>query len=139
MQRFLDTYWILYFVGYIVAIIILGWLNWDELRAGNNRIYLLAAIFSVAAGAASAVAVIVEVGGRLVLLIPAAVKRIMEQGRQEGREQGRQEGRQEGREQGRQEERTEWEAWLRRRIEAEANNLPFDEPPPSQRNGYPPK
>ena len=123
MQRFLDTYWILYFVGYIVAIIILGWLNWDELRAGNNRIYLLAAIFSVAAGAASAVAVIVEVGGRLVLLIPAAVKKIMEQGRQEGR----------------QEERAEWEAWLRRRIEAEANNLPFDEPPPSQRNGYPPK
>ena len=123
MQRFLDTYWILYFVGYIVAIIILGWLNWDELRAGNNRIYLLAAIFSVAAGAASAVAVIVEVGGRLVLLIPAAVKKIMEQGR----------------EQGRQEERAEWEAWLRRRIEAEANNLPFDEPPPSQRNGYPPK
>ena len=123
MQRFLDTYWILYFVGYIVAIIILGWLNWDELRAGNNRIYLLAAIFSVAAGAASAVAVIVEVGGRLVLLIPAAVKKIMEQGR----------------EQGRQEERADWEAWLRRRIEAEANNLPFDEPPPSQRDGYPPR
>ena len=117
MQRFLDTYWILYFVGYIVAIIILGWLNWDELRAGNNRIYLLAAIVSVAAGAASAVAVIVEVGGRLVLLIPAAVKKIMEQGREEGR----------------QVERAEWEAWLRRRIEAEANNLPFDEPPPSQR------
>ena len=55
------------------------------------------------------------------LLIPAAVKKIMEQGRQEGREQGRQE------------ERTEWEAWLRRRNEAEANNLPFNEPPPSQR------
>ena len=59
------------------------------------------------------------------LLIPAAVKKIMEQGRQEGREQGRQEGRQE--------ERAEWEAWLRRRNEAEANNLPFNEPPPSQR------
>ena len=57
------------------------------------------------------------------LLIPAAVKKIMEQGR----------------EQGRQEERAEWEAWLRRRIEAEANNLPFDEPPPSQRDGYPPR
>ena len=121
MQRFLDTYWILYFVGYIVAIIILGWLNWDELRSGNNRIFLLAAIFGVAAGSASAVAIIVEVGGRLVLLIPAAVNRIMERGREQGREEGRLR------------ERAEWEAWLRRRMEAESNNLPFDEPPPSHR------
>jgi hypothetical protein len=45
----------------------------------------------------------------MVLLIPAAVKKIMEQGR------------------------AEWEAWLTRRNEAEANNLPFDEPPPSHR------
>ena len=30
----------------------------------------------------------------------------------------------------------EWEAWLRRRDEARANNEPFDEPPPSyRRNG----
>ena len=49
----------------------------------------------------------------MVLLIPAAVKKLKEQGRQE--------------------ERAEWEAWLRRRNEAEANNRPFDEPPPSQR------
>jgi hypothetical protein len=46
----------------------------------------------------------------MVLLIPAAVKKIMEQGR-----------------------RAEWEAWLTRRNEAEANNLPFDELPPSHR------
>jgi predicted transposase YdaD len=57
----------------------------------------------------------------MVLLIPAAVKKIMEQGREEGREEGRME------------ERAEWEAWLTRRNEAEANNLPFDEPPPSHR------
>ena len=51
------------------------------------------------------------------LLIPAAVKKLMERGREEGR----------------QAERAKWEAWLKRRSEAEANQLPFDEPPPSQR------
>ena len=113
MQRFLDAYWVLYFVGYVLAIAGLGWSHWDGLEERDNRIYLLAAVFGVAAGAASAVAIIVEVGGRMVLLIPAAVKKLKEQGRQE--------------------ERAEWEAWLRRRNEAEANNRPLDEPPPSQR------
>ncbi len=42
-------------------------------------------------------------------------------------------GRMEGRMEGQQAERAEWEAWLKRRSEAEANQLPFDEPPPSQR------
>ena len=28
-------------------------------------------------------------------------------------------------------EREKWEAWNRRRMEAEANGQPFDEPPPS--------
>jgi predicted transposase YdaD len=61
----------------------------------------------------------------LVLLIPPAVKKLKEQGRAKGRVEGRLEGRAE--------ERAEWEAWLMRRNEAEANNRPFDEPPPSQR------
>ena len=124
MQRFLDTYWVLYFAGYVIAILVMGWLHWDDLREGANRIYLLAAIFGVAAGAASAVAIIVEVGGRLMLLIPAAVKKILEQGREQGREEGREEGRMA--------ERAAWEAWLLRRDDAEANRVPFDEPPPSQ-------
>ncbi len=54
----------------------------------------------------------------MVLLIPPAVKKLKEQGRAEGRA----------------EERAEWEAWLMRRNEAEANNRPFDEPPPSQQS-----
>ncbi len=61
----------------------------------------------------------------MVLLIPPAVKKLKEQGRAEGRVEGRVAGRAE--------ERAEWEAWLMRRNEAEANNRPFDEPPPSQR------
>ena len=120
MQRFLDIYWVVYFIGYVLAVAVLLWLYQDGLKE-DTRIYLLAAIFGVAAGASSTFAIIVEVGGRIVLLIPAAVKKIKEEGRKEGHQEGRQA------------ERAEWEAWLKRRDEAEANNLPFDEPPPSQR------
>ena len=133
MQRFLDTYWILYFIGYVIGVIVLGWHYWDELWSGENWIFLTAAIFGTAAGAASVVAVVVEVGGRLVLLIPPAARKLINRGREEGREEGREQGREEGRVEGRKQERAEWEAWLRRRTEAEASNLPFDEPPPSQR------
>ncbi len=67
-----------------------------------------------------------------------------EEGRREGREQGRVEGREqgrkEGREQGIEEGRAEgmelagraWREWNARRIEAEANGLPFDEPMPDE-------
>ena len=39
----------------------------------------------------------------------------------------------EGREEGRKERDAQWEAWLKRRDVALANNQPFDEPPPSAR------
>ena len=39
----------------------------------------------------------------------------------------------EGREEGRRERDALWEAWLKRRDSALANNQPFDEPPPSAR------
>ena len=112
-------------------------LYWDDLTQGTDRIYLLAAVFGVSAGVASATAILVEVIGRMVLLIPDAVKKLIEKGRQEGRQEGLQEGRQEGRQEGLQEglqqERREWETWLSRLNQARAENRPFDEPPPSQR------
>ena len=37
----------------------------------------------------------------------------------------------EGLEQGREDERRRWVAWNERRVEAEKNGQPFDEPPPS--------
>ena len=45
----------------------------------------------------------------------------------------RDEGRVEGRAEGRAENNAEWDAWLERRIKAERDNAPFDEPPPSAR------
>ncbi len=46
--------------------------------------------------------------------------------------QGREQGREEGREEGRTEANLEWQAWNSRRMDAAANNRPFDEPPPGQ-------
>ena len=49
-----------------------------------------------------------------------------------GRDEGRVEGRVEGVAEGRAEERAEWSAWNSRRMEAERNGAPFDEPPPDE-------
>ena len=38
--------------------------------------------------------------------------------------------REEGRKEGTSEERKRWQAWNKRRLEAEAHGEPFDEPPP---------
>ena len=51
------------------------------------------------------------------LLIPATVKELKEEGAREARR----------------ELNAEWETWLRRRDEAQTNGQSFDEPPPSQR------
>ena len=71
----------------------------------------------------------------------------IEEGRQEGIVAGRQEGivagRQEGIEQGieqgidrgRAEANKEWESWISRKMQAEANGETFDEPMPTHRNG----
>ena len=113
MQRFLDVYWVIYFIGYLVAVAIMLWLHWDGLLYKDNPLLQLATIYGVAAGSASAFAIIVEGGGRIVLLIPAAVKKLRDEVRKETD--------------------AEWEAWLKRRTAAEDNKQPFDEPPPSQR------
>ena len=53
------------------------------------------------------------------------------QGRAQGVAQGRAEGVAQGVDQGMERERRAWTEWNRRRLEAEANGLPFNEPPPS--------
>ena len=61
----------------------------------------------------------------------------LEEGRQEGLKEGRTEGRVEGRVEGRHEQQERWLQWLERQRQAEANGLPFDEPPPSLNGEYP--
>ena len=57
--------------------------------------------------------------------VEEAAKEAVNESLEKGREQGRREGREE--------ERRRWQAWVRRGEEARAAGLPFDEPPPSER------
>ena len=66
-------------------------LRWDD----ESYVYLMAAIFGMSVGIALMAAIIVEVTGRMVLLIPDAVKKIREQASKQGREEGREAGREE--------------------------------------------
>ena len=50
---------------------------------------------------------------------------------QEALAEGRAQGRDEGRAEGRALTQAHWQAWNSRRLEAEKNSLPFNEPPPS--------
>jgi predicted transposase YdaD len=58
-------------------------------------------------------------------------RRDQERRAQEERAQGQVEGRAEGRTEGRAQTQARWEYWLKRREEADRNNLPFNELPPS--------
>ena len=65
------------------------WLNrsrlqWSQLLR-EDQVYLLAAILGAAAGVALLAAIILEVTGRMVLLIPKAWNRAKEEGRREER------------------------------------------------------
>ena len=53
----------------------------------DDWLYPLAAIFGASVGVALLVAISVEVTGKLVLLIPAAVKKIKDSGHEEGRQE----------------------------------------------------
>ena len=59
----------------------------------------------------------------------------VEKGIEQGIIAGRQEGRSEGRSEGRAEANKEWETWISRKMQAEANGEAFDEPMPTHRNG----
>ena len=83
MKRFLDVYWVIYFAGYLIAVAVLLWLDWTALLRGDDQVLRLAAIYGVAAGSASAFAILVEGGGHVMLLIPARIRELKRQGRRE--------------------------------------------------------
>jgi hypothetical protein len=60
------------------------------LLQGNVRISVLADVYGVAAGTAVFITIFVEALGRMVLLIPAAVKKLKSEGRREQRRRERQ-------------------------------------------------
>ncbi len=100
MARFLEVYWVIYFQAYLAAVGLLLWHYWGHLMGGDElvRVYLLAAIFGAAAGGSAVFTIVVEAGGYMVLLIPARIKKLKNEGREEGRVEGREEGIEVGRE-----------------------------------------
>ncbi len=111
LRMAVGEYWIIYYLVYVAGVGLGVWLyqhrlHWEQVRDGDG-IYLLAAIFGVSVGIALLAAIIVEVTGRMVLLIPRAWNKLKEDSRREGREAGREEGREEGREAGREAGREE--------------------------------
>ena len=61
-------------------------INWNSPRWSEDWLTLMAAIFGVAGGASLTFAIVTELGGRMVLLIPDAVRKIKEAGRKEQRQ-----------------------------------------------------
>ena len=97
LKELIEKYWVVYYIVYVVAVVAIVVLQWGKLQADADPIFRLAAIFGVSAGLASFLAIVSEVSGRMVLLIPQAVRKLRESGREEGREEGRLEGREEER------------------------------------------
>ena len=96
VKRVFRNYWLVYYVVYVGGVALGLARYWPQLTA-HDGILWLAAIFGASAGSALLVAIFLEVIGRMVLLIPAAWKKIKDQGIQEGRAEGRAEGRTEER------------------------------------------
>ena len=94
-----TVYWVIYFQAYLAAVGLLLWHYWGDLSGGDRlmRVYLLAAIFGSAAGGSAVFTIVVEAGGYMVLLIPARIKKLKNEGREEGIEVGREAGLTEGR------------------------------------------
>ena len=142
-----ENYWLFYYLVYVAVVVAGVAVYWKSLLPGdeNEGLYTLAAIFGVAAGAALLMAILLEVAGYMVLLIPRRIRELKERGREEGRQEGLEEGRQEGREQGleqgRQAERQRVAAILRQQGETlppeELRKLLLGDDPPASNGGGP--
>ena len=104
-----ERYWIAYYLVYVAGVGFGLWRYRPWQETGKDELLVLVGIFALATAAALLAAILLEVIGRMVLLIPAEIKRLKDL----GREQGREEGREQGREEGRREERQRIEEELR--------------------------
>ena len=81
LKRLIEKYWVVYYIVYVVGVVVIVAMQWGKLQADVDPIFRLAAIFGVSAGIASFIAIVSEVFGRMVLLIPQAVKRLKKAGK----------------------------------------------------------
>lgn len=81
LRSIAERYWVVYYLVYVAGVAF-GASRYHPLREqGKDELFALAAIFALAAGLALLAAIILEVVGRMVLLIPAAIRKIREQER----------------------------------------------------------
>ena len=116
-------YWPVYFLVYVVVAGVLLGLLWGDLARESplDRMVFVSATFGASAGASAGIAILVEmVGGLFMLIMPEVYKWIKAKGRKEAAA----------------ERDAEWDAWLTRYREAQAEGQEFTEPPPSARNGH---
>ena len=82
-----GKYWIIYYLVYVIGVGICVWLYWPEMFGHEGekleRLFVMAAVVGLSAGLALLVVIILEVTGRMVLLIPAAWRRAKKEGRDE--------------------------------------------------------
>ena len=87
-RRAVGNYWVVYYLVYVAMVAWGLWANRNRLdwsQLWQDDVYLLAAILGVSAGIALLVAIVLEVTGRMVLLIPKAWNRAKREGRAEQR------------------------------------------------------
>ena len=122
-----DNDWIVYITGFSLCVVILSLVvavrveEWDR-STFDKLIPVLANVVEIAIGVGLLTGFAKEVGSYMVLYgrISRRKQQLIDQGKAEGVKQTD----------------DEWEAWIRRRDDALANDEPFYEPPPSsRRNG----
>ncbi len=150
LRRYRPVYFAVFIVQVIVWCVIMYW--WES-TSGEHSSDTVGRIIATGLKMAPLTGlsvittiVLVEMGRYLVVLfLPTPnIRRRMEkakakghaegivEGHAEGHAEGIAEGHAEGHAEGTAQERRNWVAWNRRRVEAEAQGLPFDEPPPSE-------
>jgi hypothetical protein len=132
-NRHIGT-WVVYCAIYVVSFAGLSLFTWGNLeeRRPDHLVDLLAKISGGAFGIALFAGLSWEVIRFMVLFAPILERKLINRGVELGIEQGLEQGRKEGVELGKGEAHRKWEAWIKRRDEAQANNQPFNEPSPSQ-------
>ena len=91
LKNIAERYWIVYYPVYVAAVAVGIWRYRPWQESGQDELLALVGVFALAAGVAllAAILLLVEVIGRMVLLIPAEIRRLKEQGRKEGRREER--------------------------------------------------
>ena len=130
-----------YLIPYVILLLTLTGLDiWYEIahRTGDSWPETLIAIGNGASSAVSVTFILFATVEGIVYMVLAMwrLRKLREENEQKlelAVKEASKESLEKGREEGREEERRRWQAWARRGEAARAAGLPFDEPPPSER------